>query len=223
MKQFVFLYPIPEIIDFEIKRGVYGFRNENKEKEFLQRLEEAKSEDEKESIRQEVLQASISEFRDFYKTQLNSCVDARYRQKGFGINYAVFNGSLVSDVINLQQSDKIIEVGLDFKTHTTKQPNGEYPYPDEDYILNQLDGTRIIRVAGFHMWDCVERLAKRAYERRLDTLVDEDLTEFFSGRLRDSDFKIDKYPTYNPRKNQGFMFDMFIEARREKPWLWQDY
>ncbi len=56
-----------------------------------------------------------------------------------------------------------------------------------------------------------------------DSLVDEDLTEFFTERLRDPDFKIDKYPTYNPRKRQQSMFDMFMEARKGKPWLWQDY
>ena len=193
MKQFVFLYPIPEIIDFEIGNHAWSEKG------------------------------GIEVFRQKYKTVINNCIDARYRQKGFGINYAVFDGSPVSEVVELQDSDRVIEVGLDFKTHATKQSNGEYPYPDQDYILNQLDGTRVIRVAGFHMWDCVEKLAKRAYERGLDTLVDEDLTEFFSGRLRDPDFKIDVYPTYNPRKNQGSMFDMFIEARKERPWLWQDY
>ncbi len=191
MKQFVFLYPIPEIMDFEIKNNG-SFE-------------------------------SVDQFRQRYSKLLNSSIDIRYRQNGFGINYLVFDGSSVSDVIELQDSDRLIEVGLDFKTHTTKQSNGEYPYPNQDHILNQLEGTKVIRVAGFHMWDCVEKLAKRAYERELDTLVDEDLTEFFSGRLMDPDFKIDKYPTYNPRKNRGFMFDMFLEARKNRPWLWQDY
>ena len=104
-------------------------------------------------------------FRQKYKTTLNRCIDVRYGQKGFKINYVVFDGSSVSDIIELQKSDKVIEVGLDFKTHTTKRVNGEYPYPDQDYILNQLGKTNVIRIAGFHMWDCVEKLAKRAYER----------------------------------------------------------
>ena len=189
MKQFVFLYPIPEIIDFEVEN--HGWSEKG----------------------------GIEVFRQKYKIAINSCIDIRYRQKGFGINYAVFFFFSVSDIINLQQSDRIVEVGLYFKTHTTKQPNGEYPYQDQDYILNQFNGVQVLRVAGFHMWDCVERLAKRAYEKGLDTLVDEDLTEFFSGRLKDPDFKIGEYPTYNPRKNQGSMFDMFMEARKEKSWL----
>ena len=193
MKEFVFLYPIPEIINFEIEN--YGWSEKG----------------------------GIDAFREKYKTTLNRCIDVRYRQKGFGINYVVFDGSPLSDVIELQESDKIIEVELDLKTHTTKQPNGEYPYPDQDYILNQLNETDVIRITGFHMWSCVEKLAKKAYERGLDTLVDEDLTEFFSGRLRDTDFKVDKYPTYNAREQNDFIFDRFIEARKGKPWLWQDY
>lgn len=188
MKQFIFLYPIPEIIDFEIEnRG----RSEN---------------------------GGVDSFRKKYKKLLNASIDSRYRQKDFGINYAVFNGSPISDVIDLHQSDRIVEVGLDFKTHTTK-----HLYPDQDYLLDQFNGTQVLRIAGFHMWDCVERLAKKAYERGLDTLVDEDLTEFFTVRLNDPDFKIDKYPTYNPRQKQGSVFDMFTEVRKERPWLWQNY
>lgn len=73
------------------------------------------------------------------------------------------------------------------------------------------------------MWDCVEKLAKRAYEKGLDVLVDEDLTEFFSWRLRDPNFRVDKYSTYNPKKDGPVFFKNFMEARKQKPWLWQNY
>lgn len=192
-KKFVFLYPIPEIINFEIKNNGWSEKG------------------------------GIDAFRKKYSNLLNKCIDRRYRKKGFEINYAVFNGSTVSEIIKLQSTDKIIEVGINFKMHTIKQPNGEYFYPSQDYILNQLGKVKIIRIAGFHMWDCVEKLAKRAHERKINVLVDEDLTEFFSWRIGDRDFKISKYPTYNAKKHQGNMFEYFMKAREQRPWLWQNY
>lgn len=224
MKKFVFLYPITEYIDFEIDRGMRAFHYEDSYNEFLCRIEEVETEEEKEAIRKEAIQEIKKEYGERYGTGLNSCIDLRYRRNDFQIYYAVFDGSLVSDVIELQQQDRTIEVGLSFKTNTTKQPNDEYLYPDQDYILDQIGDVSVLRIGGFHMWDCVEKLARRAHERGLDVLVDEDLTEFFPGRLQDSDFKVDKYPTYNPRKNgNDWFFQTFMVARKDKPWLWQEY
>jgi len=193
MESFCFLYPIPEIIDHEIKNN--GWHKKG----------------------------GIKEFRADYKEKINKCIDIRYRKNNFLINYAIFNGHEISDVIKLKESDNLIEVGLNFKTHTTKQPNGKYPYPNEDFILNQIGDIKSIRIAGFHMWDCVQKLAKKAYERGLNVLVDEDLTEFFSGRISDPDFKFDEYPTYDPRKFGEQGFELFMKARKNRPWLWQDY
>lgn len=189
-KEFVFLYPISEIFNFEIE-------NHGQSKK-----------------------GGVDAFRKKYIDTLNRCIDERYRQKGFGINYAIFDDCVVSDVINLQPEDKIIKVGIDFKTHIA-----EKVYPDQNHILSQLGEATIVRIAGFHMWDCVEKLAKYAYyayKKGLDVLVDEDLTEFFSRRLNDKDFRTDKYPTYQPRR-QGSMFRDFMRAREQRPWLWQKY
>lgn len=193
-KAFIFLYPIPEYIDSEIENHSF-WRNEEERSSYRQR----------------------------YQELLNNCIGNRYRQKGFSINYAIFNGHAISDVILLQPTDKIIEVGLDFSTHTTQLPNETYPYPDSDFILDQLGDIQKIIVTGFHLWDCVEKLAKRAYERGLNTLVDEDLTEFLFRRIDDEDFKIDTYPTYNPREGSELLFELFMNARKDKPWLWQNY
>jgi hypothetical protein len=221
MKQFLFLYPIQDYIDSEISKGTYGFHSE-KEVKFLSRLKKAKSEEEKKIIRLEAANIIGSEFKAFYKRNLNDCIDARYRKKGFGISYLTFNNSPISYIIELQKSDKVIENGVDFKTFTKPKPDGSYPYPNSDHILDQLGEISELRVAGFHMWDCVERVAKRAYQRGLDTLVDEDLTEFFIARLRDSRFDVEKYPTCNPRVSPEF-FEVFMNARKGIPWLWQDY
>jgi len=187
MKQFIFLYPIPDIIDKEIENHGWSYE-EGREA-----------------------------FRKRYKDTLNKCIDERYRQKGFQINYAVFDDTSVSDVINLKSTDKTINVGTSYKKHKT-----EKKYPDPDYILKQLGEIDMIRIAGFHMWDCVEKLAKKAHEKGLDTLVDEDLTDFFATRIKYCDIKTNKYPSCNLReiaKEPGNV----MEARKNKPWLWSDY
>ncbi|MBI2026102.1 MAG: hypothetical protein HYT06_01850 [Candidatus Levybacteria bacterium] len=185
MKEFAYLYPIPEYTDF-ICRPEWAIKRR-------------------------------------YKKVLNQAVDIRYRQQGFAINYVIFDGHQVSDAIDLRPTDRIIEAGIDFKTHRSRLPNGEHPYPNPDYVLDQLTGLRILRVAGFHLWDCVEKLAQRAYERGVDTLVDEDLTELLPGAMIRKDFRVDAYPTFNPRELGPALLEFFMDARRDRPWLWQDY
>lgn len=160
-KEFIFLYPISQIFDFEIKNHEWSSEE------------------------------GAEAFRKKYSDTLNRCIDRRYRQKNFQINFAVFDDCAVSGVIRLQSSDRIIKVGLDFKTHRT-----ERIYPSQEYILSQLERVQIIRIAGFHRWDCVEKLAKCACEKDLDVLVDEDLTETFPYRLEDENFKEDEYLKY---------------------------
>jgi len=158
-----------------------------------------------------------ADFRQKYSDLLNLCIDRRYRQKNFTINYALFDDCQVADIIKLQPNDKIIKVGLDFSQENTNRTN---LYPDADSIIDQLGQITTLRLAGFHMWDCVDRLAETAYDKKLDVLVDEDLTEFFSQRLGDTNFKIATYPSYRPPKH---IFGDFINARQNKPWLHQDY
>lgn len=193
MKEFAFLYPIPEYIDFEIKN--HGWHE----------------------------QGGLENFKKKYGDTLNKCIDLRYRQNGFEINFVNFDNHSISEVVNVQVSDRIIKADIDYKTHTTEQPDGTFLYPNPDHILDQLPRSKTLTIGGFHMWDCVEKLAKRAYERELDVLVDEDLTEFFVGRLNDPDFRIDRFPSFDPAKLGKFWFEFFMNTRKKKPWLWQNY
>ncbi|MCJ7817037.1 MAG: hypothetical protein MUP55_04230 [Candidatus Aenigmarchaeota archaeon] len=224
MKSFIFMYPIPEIIDHEIRTGSYGFGGKPFEQKFLGRFNRANTEKEKEEIRQEFIKYVETEFRKFYKEKLNTCIDSRYRINGFDINYAIFKGHAISHVIELRPTDRIIEADIDFKIHTTKKDDGTYPYPDNDLLLNKLGKTEFLTVAGFHMWDCVEKIAKRSHECGIKTLVDEDLTEFFGFRIKDKSFCIHKYPGYNHMEDDhGHAKELFLENRKGKPWLWQQY
>jgi len=198
MEQFVFMYPIPENFEPELSIGSKLFKSElNIEKGF----------------------------KGIYRTVLNECIDKRYRQNGFQINWAIFNHHDISDMIKRCEKDRILEVGIGFNTPAT-EINGKYQYPNEDYILDKLAESgeiNSLRVAGFHAFDCVEKLAKRAYERGINSLVDEDLTEFLTHRMIMPGFKVDKYPTFNPFLLDINVKDRFFNARKKKPWFWQDY
>ena len=194
-----------------------------REREFAERSKEVKSEAGMRALRDEAEKDMIGEYRKFYGPMLNACIDARYRQREFAVFFALLDGTGISGLLDVRKDDRVVYVGMDEKTHRTKDLNGKYPYPDQDHILNQLGPVSTLRVGGFHMWDCVERLARRAHERGLDVLVDEDLTEFFAWRIKDRDFRVAEYPTYSPRSAGDARFEEFMDARRDKPWLWQDY
>jgi hypothetical protein len=154
----------------------------------------------------------------------NNCINERYRSRGFGINFAVFDDKEVDKRIKVVEGDRIIKVGITSHDHFDDEE-----YPDFDFILNQLNLKDIkhFRVAGFHLWDCVERIAKRAYERGIDVLVDEDLTNMFASRVTHPNFRTDKYPTFElknaPTLDREWFIKAFLEARMDKPWMFQDY
>ncbi|RLJ02301.1 MAG: hypothetical protein DRP11_03180 [Candidatus Aenigmatarchaeota archaeon] len=213
MKAFLFLYPIPEYIDFEIDRGSYSFTDPETDTYFMTRWVEGDPE-EKNFLETEWLKMKKVKFRNFYATKLNECIDLRYRKKGFSINYAVFDGHEISDVIRLQPDDRIIEVGMDLWSFIRKNRNEKKYYPDPDFLLGQLSGVEILRIGGFHLNDCVEKVARRAYELGYDVLVDEDLTEFFRIRIKDENFQVDRYIHSNS-------LPIFDKKRKMKPWLVQ--
>ncbi len=187
-KEFVFLYPIPQILDFEL---------------------------DKHSLRQP---ADPADFKNKYIQLLNLCIQQRYRDRGFRINFVVFQDCQVSPFVQVQPADRVIQINLDFATHRLQAV-----YPDPDEILAVLGKTKIIRIAGFHLWDCVEKIARRAHQKRLNTLVDEDLTELFGHAIRRSDFETANYPTFNPRQAGEDFYTVFMQARENKPWMWQEY
>jgi hypothetical protein len=222
MNQFMFLYPIPEYIGFEIRNGAHRWNCPTWEKKWT-KIFRWLSEEEKDKLRPIVIQEKEARFSYQYSKILNKCINERYRDNGFKINWVIFKGHSISDLIQVHSEDSILQTDIDFQTHTTERPDGTYLYPDLDFILNQLGDTQQLRIAGFHMWDCVEKVAKKAYERGVNVLVDEDLTEFMSFRFSESSFRTDKYPTFNPRNFDDKSFEQFMEPRINCPWLYQDY
>ncbi len=222
-KAFIFLYPQTDIMDCELRKGSISIKVWPREKEFAKRSAMIKSEEELQMLRKEATEDMTKEFKKIYGPLLNASIDARYRQRGFEVFFALLDGTNISDIIDVRPADRIIYVGMDEKTHRTMGENGKFPYPKQSRILDQLGPISTLRIGGFHMWDCVTRLAKYAHRQNLDVLVDEDLTEFFGWRIKDAYFKVDRYPNYEPRSLGSWKFEQFMDARKGKPWLWQDY
>ena len=195
---FVFLYPQQDILDFEIKRGW-----------------------EEEQFRRSNQISSYENYKREYANTLNECIDIRYRKQGFQVYFALLDNTKISDIVEVREKDKVIFVGIDENKHRTRREDGEFTYPDQENILKQLGDISSLRVAGFHMWDCVERLAMAAYQRLPDVLVDEDLTEFLADRMLERAFRKDRFPNYDPKKDESMNPELFFEARRDRPWLWQ--
>jgi hypothetical protein len=217
MKSFVFLYPIAEYIDHEIKNKSEFYSDAFLEKLTVFEMRRAKNRSERARIKRHLRDFHEDRFRTYYKGMLDVCIDQRYRQNDYMINYALFNNHIISNVIDLRPSDKVITVGMTLDEHKIRR------YPSNDFILEQLGNPDTLRIGGFHMWDCVDKLARRAYKKGIDVLVDEDLTEFSFARFRDKEIKTDVYPSFRPDSIEGFVKDEFLRVRKARPWLWQEY
>lgn len=192
MKRFLFLYPMKEIIDWEISQFESHFQP--------------------------------GEFQKMYAHALNTAINLRYRQNEFQVNFAVFSNAPISDIVQIAEGDKIIDVGLDFKAHQTKQPNGKHPYPNPDFIVNQLTPADKLVVAGFHKWDCVNRIAGRTFRRGIDTLVDEDLTENLGYLVFKKEIVLEFPNSYDQSANVRkipHLYSQAKELRKKKPWFIQ--
>jgi len=220
---FLYMYPQEDIFGFEIQRHSWCYDFPELQMEFEARFKDAFDEFEKEILRKEYNREAARLFRRVYSQKLNHSIDARYRQRGFRIFYALLDNTRISNIIQLQPLDRIIYVGMDAKIHRTPDANGKYPYPDRDFILNQLGSVKRLVVSGFHLNDCVKKISRRAYIRGINVLVDEELTELFGWNLKRPEFNPGEYPSINPKDviTNPEIFEFFMQRRKRQPWLYQ--
>jgi len=220
---FVFLYPHENQFDFEIRNYSWSYDFPEVQMEFDARLKAAVSKAEIKKIQEEYLDCTAKLFRPIYSGILNTSIDLRYRKNGFRIFYALLEGNPVSNVISLKSTDNFIYAGIDEKTHRTPNSDGKCPYPDRDFILDQLGNVNRLVVSGFHLNSCVKKTARRAYVRGINVLVDEELTELFGRDIQKPDFDPSKYPSINPTKTMTNpeSFERFFRRRARQPWLYQ--
>lgn len=160
--------------------------------------------------------------------KFNDIIEARYRQRGFGVNWLMFSnrcGSqnpdllLLAEEIVIKPQDKILssEVPFVFMTAFNRYPNpvnilAQLPKDIEELVLG-----------GFHQWDCVDKLAQVAHEQGIPTIVDEDTTEVFF-REDNSYLSIplirDTFP-FNTDGMSTALIAIARENRSSKPWFTQ--
>jgi len=217
-RKFAFIYPTDEIFNQELSNHpvpnqIISQWTRDREHLFLPKIQAVKSQREVRKIQAEVRREQAELFRPTYSQKLNSCINHRYRKNNFQVYWVSTSQEPISSVVQVHPEDHLIDDNANGKT-----------YANPDFILDQILPVDRLVLAGFHLGDCVERIARRAHKRRINVLVDEDLTEFFAWRLMDPDFRIKTYPTYNPQKgNRISSFEHFMRIRKGKPWLYQDY
>jgi len=115
--------------------------------------------------------------------RINDIIDARYREKGYSINWLMFSEegdpespdlSLLSSYLRIMKKDNLLVSGISFKEYIIQKK-----HPDPKIIFRQISKPRELVVGGFHQWDCVNKLARHAYLKGIPTLVDEDTTDMF--------------------------------------------
>ena len=157
--------------------------------------------------------------------RINDIIDARYRQRGYKIFWLMFSKedkssepdmSIFSSYIRINEKDAIIACGVSFATHVE-----EKKYPKPEFIFSQMPGITELMVGGFHQWDCVNKIAKYAYEKAIPVLVDEDTTELFFGRTRlFGDIPLIRENTLPEDLGlEGLRIGLYRKMREGKPWF----
>jgi len=130
--------------------------------------------------------------------------------------------------ISIKKYDIVLACGISFNEHYKKKL-----YPNPKTILDACpQPIEELVIGGFHFWDCVKKVAKCAYEQGIDVLVDDDLTEFFFGKVRNrkgipspSRIPLSRTESIKQDRKQFIesggsrQLEHVREARKGNPWL----
>lgn len=246
-KAFVFAYPIPEYIDHCVKEAkclvndrVTSFLM-SRDCLTLDKRGEINGIDDAslKSLRREHELRTRSIVRQLFYGGLNRAVDERYRYKGYDIYWHLFAGHVASPLVSITPGDHVIEGDITFAQHTAVREDGTHPYTDTACVVKWLGHYPEVVVTGYHLHDCVDKIAAALHGVGCKTLVDEDLTEWFLRLLHRPGFRLDSYPSLTPRYLRAddsddedgdteisLISNEFAAKRRKKeqkmrPWLYQ--
>lgn len=95
---------------------------------------------------------------------------------------------------------------------------------DAEAVIDKEGRSDHLRATGFYRDSHVEDVAKAAYERGLDVLVDKDMTEMLPLLLKRKIFRPSTYPSLKPERffeGEPEALARFLHRRKNEPWLWQ--
>ena len=145
---------------------------------------------------------------------LNECIKKRYIDNGYEVIIANYPDKEVFS-INLENINRIINTDVTFKEASgyredgSEKPIEEVKYPSEEFLLEQVGNVDEIVVGGFHVYDCVKRVAEHFYEKGIDTMVDLELTDLLYTVYRQSYFNKE---IYNPANYKQYMIALGLRC-----------
>ena len=149
---------------------------------------------------------------------LNNTINKRYREKGYQVVYALYPDKELYG-LKKKDEDMIIHTDILFSEASAYDENGNEKtnfvpkYPNEKLLLQQLGSIDELVVGGYHVMDCVKRVAEVALDFGIDTLVDLDMTDLFFNVYKQKDyFNIDNY---SPARFKTNMINRFGDSRTE--------
>ena len=129
--------------------------------------------------------------------------------------------------ISIEEKDIIGACGVSFDQHYQEEA---YPNPERIISFCPCPIDKLV-IVGFHLWDCVGKVAKYAHKQGIEVVVDEDLTELFFRKATDhrgvpSSSLIPSSQKESVEKDRKelmdsnpYLLELVLKMRKERPWL----
>jgi hypothetical protein len=171
------------------------------------------------------LNSAVVELDGHNVSELFDLINARYRNRRYGINWLLFgvegdedkpDMTNVPQYVDIRACDRLLSAGISF----SDLERGIYANPG--FVLDQLPRHKRLVLGGFHQSDCVDQLARRSYKRGVDTFVDEDTTDLFFSRHALGEIPLIRRSWSLKRLGiPAYLYQEVVRLRKNKPWLTQ--
>ena len=125
----------------------------------------------------------------------NQAIEKRYREKGYEVVYATFRYKPLYKGIEQKPGDSIIYADVFFNEFVAFNPTPDFTpkYPDNQKLLEQIGPMDELVVGGFHVTDCVEKMALTASQNNIKVSIDPEMSDLFFTNYDEDYFQIDNY------------------------------